>query len=116
MNSEHTFDIPSLKEKMLLHLGPNAKAYPIHIEQKFPHILAKLVQLWGKPEANHYLDSLMVTDRPGRQGFPADAAGEIFRLSMIHGSLEQALEDEESGWASSTNVEVSDFFRRRSNR
>ena len=116
MNTEHTFDVQSLRERMLLRLGPDAKAYPEYIEQNYPHILAKLVELWGRPEANSYLDSLMVMDRPGRQGFPADAASEIFRLSMIHGSLEQTLAEEELGWASSSNIEVSDYFGRRANR
>ncbi len=116
MNSQFASDKQFLKEQMLVRLGPHAKAYPNQIAQRFPHILEKLVCLWGQPEANGYLDSLMVMDRPNRQGFPAEVATEIFQLSMIHGSLSMEPQEDDQGWASSSNFEVSDYFGRRSNR
>jgi hypothetical protein len=77
------YDIPALRAKMLVHLGERAKDYPEALEKRFPRILAKLVEVWGKPAADTYLDSLMVSDRPSRQGFPLEVASEILRLSMI---------------------------------
>ena len=116
MNSDSVFNTQSLKERMLARLGPHAEAYPSHIAQGFPHILARLADVWGLPEGSAYLDSLMVMDRPNRRGFPAEVASEILRLSMIHGLLAQEAEEDDQGWASSSNIEVSDFFGRRSNR
>ncbi len=42
-----SFDIPALRARLLGHLGPHADIYPVNIEQKFPRILAKIVDLWG---------------------------------------------------------------------
>ena len=87
MDEQECFDIPALRAELLANLGSHADVYPAHVEQSFPRILAKIVALWGKPELEEFLSSLMVSDRPGRQGFPPDVAMEIFRLSMVHGSL-----------------------------
>lgn len=117
MDSKENYDIPSLRQKMLACLGDQTEAYPRQIEQRFPHILAKLVEVWGKPEADAYLNGLMVTDRSDRQGFPADAASELFRLATIHGAMLPAKAASPAGWASSeVDSEVDDFFSRRSNR
>ena len=87
MDDQESFDIPALRAELLTHLGAHADVYPAHIEQGFPRILAKIVALWGKPGLDDFLSSLMVSDRPGRQGFPPDVAMEIFRLSMLHGVM-----------------------------
>jgi len=118
MDSRDNFNVPLLREKMLAHLGEKADAYPRQIELRFPHILARLVELWGKPEGDAYLNGLMVADRPGRKGFPEDAASELFRLSMIHVALQPAKPSASGpGWASSeVDTEVDEFFSRRSNR
>jgi len=82
-----SFDIPALKARLLGHLGPHADIYPVNIEQKFPRILARIVDLWGTPALDGLLSDLMVSDRPGRQGFPGPVAMDLFRLSTLHGSL-----------------------------
>ena len=87
MDEQENFDIPALKAQLLERLGSHADIYPAHLEQNFPRILAKIVALWGTPVLDDFLSGLMVSDRPGRQGFPPDAAMEIFRLSMLHSSL-----------------------------
>ncbi len=87
MDEQESFDIPALRAELLAHLGSHADVYPVHLEQGFPRILAKIVALWGKPSLEDFLSGLMVSDRPGRQGFPPDVAMEIFRLSMLHGTL-----------------------------
>ncbi len=90
---------PALRAKLLEILGENAKVYPELIEQQFPRILGRIVELWGTAELDHYLESLMVSDRPDRQGFHPDVAMEIFRLSMIHGALGLSSKISGTGWA-----------------
>ncbi|MDR1934166.1 MAG: hypothetical protein LBS49_00990, partial [Candidatus Accumulibacter sp.] len=60
------YDIPVLRERMLANLGGEADAYPSRVEQRFPRILAKLVAVWGHPEAEAYLNGLLVADRSDR--------------------------------------------------
>lgn len=87
MGAQESYDVADLKARLLECLGEHAGVYPVHIERHFPRILAKIVDLWGSSALDDYLAGLMVSDRPNRQGFPADIAVEIFRLSTLHGSL-----------------------------
>lgn len=87
MDEQQDFDIPALKAKLLGYLGPDAGKYPVLVEQQFPRILERIVALWGKSGLDTFLEELMVTKRPGRQGFPHDVALEIFRLATLHGAL-----------------------------
>ena len=112
MADSQDYDIVALKQKMLEHLGASSDAYPIHIEQQFPRILSKIVELWGTPPMDAYLESLMVSDRSNRQGFPGEVATEIFRLSILHGSLGLNKEAERVGWASVSDGEMVKYFRR----
>ena len=109
------YDIPALKQQMLLFLNGKDDYYPQSLEQ-FPHVLAKIVELWGKPELDTYLQGLMLPDRVGRKGFPPDAAAEIFRLSFLHGSLGVTQEQETVGWGSAGNTEINRYFEGRSGR
>ena len=86
-DGEEDFDIPALKAKLLKSLGPESETYPVLVERQFPHILARVTELWGKAGLDAYLADLMVTNRPGRQGFPHDVALEIFRLATVHSAL-----------------------------
>lgn len=97
--SNDVHDIPAIKEKLLAKLGEKANCYPAQIERQFPHVLARLAELWGTREADRYLDSLMVSDRPNRAGFPPDVAMEIFRLSTAHGAYGFAAKASGTGWA-----------------
>jgi hypothetical protein len=102
-----TYDIPELRRTLLEQLGEHHNAYPKAIEEKHPRILAQIVALWGKPELDAYLGSLMVSDRSGRQGFSGDVALEVFRLSTLYGTLglapKQALG---VGWAGLDDAEL----------
>lgn len=112
MADSQDYDVVVLKQQMLVHLGASSDIYPIHIERQFPRILAKIVELWGKPPMDAYLESLMVSDRPNRQGFPSEVATEIFRLSVLHGSLGVNKEIELVGWASVSDSEMVKYFRK----
>ena len=111
-NPQTAYDIPELRERMLKHLGESGQSYPKAIEQGFPHVLATMVKLWGTAAMDDYFNSLMVSNRLGRQGFPADAATEIFRLSFLHGSLEMRKEVKTAGWSSVSDGEISKHFDR----
>ncbi len=116
MGEQEMYDIPALRAKMLVHLGERAKDYPEALEKRFPRILAKLVEVWGKPAADTYLDSLMVSDRPSRQGFPLEVASEILRLSMIHSTLQVQKPVAPKGGAGQFGSDFDDFAERRSSR
>lgn len=112
MSDAGTCDISVLRQKMLSNLDGKTDAYPYQVERCFPHILARLVEVWGQPEGDTYLNNLLVSNRPNRQGFPDDVAGELFRLSIIHASLLPDIAQTSSGWLSSDDTDVAGSFRR----
>lgn len=116
MGEQDKFDIQHLRTRMLAHLGERAKDYPEALEKRFPRILAKLVEVWGKPAADTYLDSLMVADSPSRQGFPMEVASEILRLSMIHSTLDVQKPAAPKSGAGQYASDFDDFAERRSSR
>ena len=74
-----------MKENILKLLKTETDFYPDNLEKKFPHILEKIVNSWGKPEFDAIINKLMLDTRDHmRHGFPPDVAGEILHLSMIH--------------------------------
>jgi hypothetical protein len=109
MEAPESIDIPSLRSALMALLGDDAKHYPEQMEQLFPRILANIVAQWGKPELDVYLANLMVSDRPGRQGFPAAIAMEVFRLSTIHGMLGLSSVQSGTGWS---GVDDSELYRK----
>lgn len=110
MDTPESYDVEKLKEQLLALLGEeHAHLYPVQVEQMFPRILDKIVTYWGKPGLDAYLDQLMVTDRPGRQGFPGAVAMEIFRLSTVHGSLGLSRVQQGTGWS---GVEDAELYRK----
>lgn len=76
-----------MNPKLLELLGPHADKYPTTLERDFPHVFDKLVELWGTAQMWPYLDELMMSRRPGRQGFPDAAAAEIWALNSVYASL-----------------------------
>lgn len=63
--------------------------YPHHLEQEFPRILHKLMLLWAKPQFDAYIHELLVSSRPGRQGFPPAVMSELVFISKLHESCLQ---------------------------
>lgn len=59
------------------------RLYPHKLEQQFPRIAEKIIEIWETPQIDAFLTDLLVTGRPGRQGFPPDVAKEIYYLSQI---------------------------------
>lgn len=71
-----------------LKCSPNQ--YPQILEEKFPHILKKIVQLWNSPDGEAYLADLLQPNGRGggrmdRDGFPEKVWQEIFQLKVLYG-------------------------------
>jgi hypothetical protein len=70
-----------------LKCSPNQ--YPQTLDERFPHILEKVVQLWNSPDAEPYFADLLQPDRSGgrfnRDGFPDKAWEEILQLQLLYG-------------------------------
>lgn len=57
------------------------------LETHFPWVLQKIQLMWGYPELDAYLHTLMMDERGDRQGFPPAAWEEIHLLVAIHWHL-----------------------------
>lgn len=75
-----------MNERLVKILGGETKFYPTILESSYPRIFEKIMELWDSAEINGYFTQLMVTEREDRAGFPAEVAGEIMRLSLVHAS------------------------------
>ncbi len=73
---------------LLKMLDGNEAVYPHVLEAKFPRVFSKLLELWETPRIDAYLQDLLLNSRGGdREGFPPEAAKEIFRLSSYHSDI-----------------------------
>lgn len=77
------------REVVLRVLKCNPAQYPVMLDEKFPHILEKIVDLWHSSEIDIYLaDLLQPNGRSGgrmdRDGFPERAWDEIFALQQLY--------------------------------
>ncbi len=92
-----------MNETMLKLLGGSEELYPHGLHKQFPRIMHKIMDLWGTPEIDAYFTELMLDRKDSaqiRQGFPAEIAVEIHRLSMAHdGMRRKNAESEENPWA-----------------
>jgi ankyrin repeat protein len=80
-----------MNPRLLDLLGGDKELYPHLLEENFPRVFNKLLELWQTPHIDVYLQDLMVDKRGGdREGFPIEAAGEIIRLSNYLDRLHNA--------------------------
>lgn len=100
-------DVSEIRALLLEKMGELAAGnYPATIERRFPHILARITDLWGTSALDTYLDSLMLDDRGGRQGFPPEVATEIFHLISVHGALGVTRTNIGFGWGAAEDPEL----------
>jgi len=71
--------------------------YPQMLDEKFPHILEKIVALWDTPDAEAYFADLLQPDGRGggrwdREGFPDKAWREILHLKVLYTKQHPELE------------------------
>lgn len=77
--------IEQAKQRLLEALGPaGAPYYPHYLEKHLPHVLENIAACWGTAKIDDCFKELMVTGRPGRQGFPPEAADEILHLFCLY--------------------------------
>ena len=93
-------EMREMREKFMRMLGDKASCYPHTVEQKFPRILAKLIEVWDTPERSKYLDELTFSSRAGRAGFQGAVANELFSLSTIFVVPAESAIPEAKGWNS----------------
>jgi hypothetical protein len=108
MPNSTTYDLVAIRAALLARLGEKANALPEQTLRLFPHVAARLTEVWGTPDGEHYLQDLLVCDRPDRHGFPDDVASELFRLSVIHSAVVEELAGGASGnaWGDPTEIQL----------
>jgi hypothetical protein len=74
------------REDVLQTLKCSPAQYPKILDERFPHILEKIVQLWDTADAQPYLADLLRPNagRFDRDGFPDKAWDEILQLQVLH--------------------------------
>lgn len=64
--------------------GDAPEAFPHALAQEHERIIRKIEALWGSVEAIPYLNSLMMSERAGRGGFPDEVMTELLSLKEAH--------------------------------
>ncbi len=98
MENQVDYDIPAIRAKLLEKMREHAALYPTQVEREFPRILAKIADLWGTAELDAYFETLMLPPRFDRQGFPAQVASELLRLTTLHDRFGLAPKTGGLGW------------------
>ncbi len=55
-----------------------------NLEQRYPRVTLELVERWGKPSLESFLDNLILDSRGDRQGFAPEAMEELLLLYNVH--------------------------------
>lgn len=103
-NEYSTEQVEAMREKLMQLMGPEAGAYPHHLEKGYPRILAKLIEVWNTPELPKYVDELTFSSRAGRAGFSSDVAMDLFNLGMLHAVTSQSQKSESDGWSKGIDI------------
>lgn len=97
-----------MNEKLLGMLNGNEKLYPKIMEEKYPRVFNRIIELWYTQEIDDYFTELLMDTRGGtRQGFAPEVASEIFSLSMAITKLRAEAEKAEAGNNPWANIEDS---------
>lgn len=76
-----------MDEKLLHMLNGRENLYPKKLEQQYPRVLNRILELWYSLEIDDYFTELLVDTRGDRQGFPPEVASELFTLSQVHAKI-----------------------------
>lgn len=96
-----------MNEAMLAMIRGVERLYPHQLEEKYARVFNKLIELWDTPLIDEYFQDLLMNSRPGRQGFPADIAAEIFYLSQVRERTREKPESKDDDvWA---NIELNEL-------
>ena len=77
------------RETVLQTLKCLPNQYPQLLNEKFPHILEKIVELWNSPDGEDYFNDLLQPNGRGggrfdRHGFPEKVWWEIYSLNELY--------------------------------
>lgn len=66
-----------------------ANEYPKLLDERFPHVLERVVKLWNSPDAEAYFADLLQPNGRGggrmdRDGFPDEVWEEILQLKQLY--------------------------------
>lgn len=76
-------DHSTLKPQLLELLGDKTEYFPALLVERFPHIVQRILSLWGKPQLNTYLHGLLAPVKEGCSGFPKQALIEIASIKAF---------------------------------
>jgi len=57
------------------------------LEYAHPHIAVRVEALWGMPECDQYLEHILFSDIPDREGFSSPVAAALMALQELHRKL-----------------------------
>ncbi len=80
---------------------PPRTGKPCAIEEKHPRLVSRITGLWPTTECAEFIDSLIIDDRGGRQGFDADVMEEVLLLKEMLIELNPGADDP---WAGKTGM------------
>ena len=58
--------------------------YPTRLDERHPHILERIAQLWGTSTIDSYLQDLLLDTRGDRQGFAPEVMSDLMFLQGLH--------------------------------
>lgn len=58
--------------------------YPRHLERSHPHVLTRLMNLWGTPEFESCMQDLLIDTRGRRYGFSLEVVTELMFINELH--------------------------------
>lgn len=77
-----------------------ALARPLKLSRQYPRIVNRLALLWSSErQCRRYLDSLVMDERGGRQGFPLELVIELGNLLSYYDELHPARSEGVWEWA-----------------
>lgn len=72
----------------VLALLEERQLFPRLLAQKYPHVLASILEAWDTPEAiENCFQELMLADPRRKQGFPESVMAEIFAIAKFHDAV-----------------------------
>lgn len=86
-SDEIDLKLQEIKDKPELLLRPKPLSLTASwkaIDSNHPSIYTKLRYIWGSPECEKYLDSLIISNRDSRQGFRQEVMNALLVLSREH--------------------------------
>ncbi len=103
-----------MDEKLLHMLNGREALYPKKLEQQYPRVLNRIIELWYSVAIDSYLTNLLVDDRGDRHGFPPDVVSELFTLGQVHAKLRSQKDPSTEitdPWANVDNSKRTDLIR-----